>query len=249
MLLLISLPRSLVAMSAPTNKSTIPREITTPMKSNENQIPKTPSLIPHDDFNLTPNTQTTHSFADSGFFSAADGTYGAATGYKDWILFPDVEDGFAENEFLDTSKFFQDADETMNYPDMENHEAPASMHPSPSSLELPPLDKAFNPIYERELRTLTQSLESHYISSPPQPPYQPPQGTDFTTTRRIGDENTSMLEIWQRSQERSERIAYEFEQPPYAQREHLLPVFRQSSRVRRRSGNGSARRNRRAVGL
>lgn len=236
-------------MSPTTNKITIPQEITTSVKFIENQIPKTPSLIPHDDFNPTPNTQTTHSFADSGFFSAADGTYGAATDYKDWILFPDVEDGVGENEFLDTSGFFKDADEIMNYPDVENHEAPASMQASPSSsLELPPLYKSFNPTYDHELRTLTQSLESHCISSPPQPPHQPPQAMDFTTIRGI-EQDTSMLEIWQKLQDRSERIAYQFEQPPYAQREHLLPVFRQSPRVRRRGGNANGRRNRRLAGL
>jgi hypothetical protein len=245
---------------SPTTKNTTTQTTTAPIKSNQTQItqiPKTPSITPHDDFNLTPNTQTTHSFADSGFFSSPDGTYRPTTNYKDWILFPDVEeDGdFAENGFLDTSGFFKDADEVVNYSDTEydNYEDSAATEPSPdSSLELPPLNKSLNPAYENELRTLTRSLEHNSISSLPTPPSPSnfSESTYFSIASNGNEEkeDISMLEIWQKSQERSERIAYQFEQPPYAQREHLLPAFRQASRVRRRSGNANVRRLKRSVG-
>ncbi|KUJ14928.1 uncharacterized protein LY89DRAFT_124993 [Mollisia scopiformis] len=210
-----------------------------PVQGDNLQTPKTPSTPYRDDFNLTPNTNTTTSFADSGFFSSPTGDPCHGTGYKDWVLFPSdegEEDGsFGDGSgFLDTRGFFRDADECVmiDYESDVHHEEEYSQNPTTTASSSLTLDShaPYSPHTE-----LVKALENHHISSSP-----PPKSPKLPRSKDSEDEEseTSMLQIWQQRSERHELLSYKFEQPPYTSREHLLPVFRQSSRVRK---NGAVR--------
>ncbi|CZR57680.1 uncharacterized protein PAC_07569 [Phialocephala subalpina] len=214
---------------ASTRQSAVPQGIMTPSKpaNKAHQTPKTPSTLYKDTFDVTPGTQTTNSFHDSGFFSSPNGeSYSHKAGYHDWVLFPEDHDA----SFLDTSGFFANADQAV-YDSADAYNYPQNAHLSPtSSHESVPTLSAYDAALDEDLyNTVRLALRSCNISSPPTSPSPRPHKSP--RMRDIDVETTTPLDMWQSATERHEDIACRFEQGTIPAR----GGFRQQSRVERRS--------------
>ncbi|KAF8853545.1 hypothetical protein BDZ45DRAFT_75820 [Acephala macrosclerotiorum] len=225
---------------ASTRQSAVPQGITTPSKPANQapqtpKIPKTPSTLYKDNFDLTPDTHTTDTFHDSGFFSSPNGESNShKAGHQDWVLFPEESDAL----YLDTSRFFADADQVVYDDSADAYPQTAAISPTPSYHSAPALS-AYDAALDEDLyNTVRIALRSCHLSSSPTSPSSRPHKSP--RMRDIDVEVTTPFEMWESSMERHEDIACRLEQGTIPTR----GGFRQQSRVeRRRSRQHRSRRN------